>query len=401
MTFSIRFSLLFCCFVSVSLFAQTPIHIRNGCHFDDDQSSGDMYAYPASDEAMQIISQITAIMGLEQNFTIKAASVKNALATAEARQRYILYSTAFLENFKRDTRLRWAAYGVLAHEIGHHLNYHDFDERDPKRRRAMEVKADFFSGNILQKMGATLEEAQACISTFSLDGESDTHPSKNVRLDAVANGWKQAKDGVKISPPQYVEAKSVVDNEALALEWFEKGYAETDNKKKIEYYSKAIRLKPDYANAYNNRGNANEELSNNEEAILDYDKAVKLKPDDADAYYNRGIVKRKLGNYKEAILDENQAIKLKPDHASAYHVRANAKRSLQNYSEALRDIDKALQLTPNVAISHGLKGCILVDLNKHLEALGSIQKAIDLDKSLKATTWVQSCKAEALAKLKD
>jgi tetratricopeptide (TPR) repeat protein len=434
MTFRILLSTLLSCCISISLFGQTTIHIRNGCHYDDDQLEQDIYAYAASDEAQQIIGQITAIMGLEQNFTIKAASIKNALATAEGRQRYILYSTVFLENFKRDNRLRWAAYGVLAHEIGHHLNNHDFDERDPKRRRAMEVKADFFSGNILQKLGATLEEAQACISTFSLDGESDTHPSKLVRLDAVANGWKQAKDGVKISTPQYVEPKSVVDNTALAKEWFDKGFKETDYNKKIEYYSKAIQLKPDYVDAYNNRGNAKGRLGNYKEAILDFDQSIKLKPN-ASAYYNRGVAKRKLNNYKDCILDYDQAISLKPDYAmayvsrgkskfllgnykdaildfdhaiklnqddaEAYYNRANAKNSLQNYNEALKDIDKALQLSPNDAESHALKGCILVGLNKNLEALASIQKAIDLDKGFTTTTWVQSCKAAALAKLKD
>ena len=53
-------------------------------------------------------------------------------------------------------------------------------------------------------------------------------------------------------------------------------------------YDKAIALKPDYAEAYNNRGNALSELKRHEEALASYDKAIALKPDYAEAYNNRG-----------------------------------------------------------------------------------------------------------------
>ena len=181
--------------------AQERIHIQNGCHFDGSESGQDLYAYPSSNEAQQIVSRLTAAIGLEQNFTIKSANVTNALATTEGGQRYILYSTTFLENFKRDARTQWAAYCVFAHEMGHHLNNHNFAETSTSKRKSMELKADIFAGNILQKMGATLDEAQAGINTFSLKGESNTHPPKSARLEAVAQGWKQAQEmqGEKVS----------------------------------------------------------------------------------------------------------------------------------------------------------------------------------------------------------
>lgn len=42
------------------------------------------------------------------------------------RQRFILYNTIFLRDFQSDARSKWAACDVLAHEIGHHVSFHNF-----------------------------------------------------------------------------------------------------------------------------------------------------------------------------------------------------------------------------------------------------------------------------------
>jgi tetratricopeptide (TPR) repeat protein len=53
-------------------------------------------------------------------------------------------------------------------------------------------------------------------------------------------------------------------------------------------YSKAIELKPDYTEAYINRGVTYKAKGDIDLAIKDYSKAIELKPDYAVAYYNRG-----------------------------------------------------------------------------------------------------------------
>ena len=46
--------------------------------------------------------------------------------------------------------------------------------------------------------------------------------------------------------------------------------------------------------------------------------AIQIKPDYADAYNNRGIAYDKKGDYDQAISDYNRAIRIKPDYAAAY-----------------------------------------------------------------------------------
>ena len=97
------------------------------------------------------------------------------------------------------------------------------------------------------------------------------------------------------------------DKEFLAYIYFAIGYAKEiglenyDNA--IEYYNKAIELKPDYVYAYNNRGNAKSDLGNFQEAIEDFNKAIELMPDYAKAYYGRGATNLELHNYIKAIKD--------------------------------------------------------------------------------------------------
>ena len=81
---------------------------------------------------------------------------------------------------------------------------------------------------------------------------------------------------------------------------------------------------PDYANAYENRGNAKVNLDQYQEAIADFDEAIRLQPDYAYAYANRGNAKVNLGQYQEAIADFDEAIRLQPDNAYAYADRGLA-----------------------------------------------------------------------------
>lgn len=168
-----------------------------GCAYDGEQNGKDVYLFDASDEANRIVAELVDALGLQQNFVVKSSSVQNALATTENGQRYILYSTGFLEKFKADAQTRWAAYSVLAHEIGHHLNGHNFLENDSRKRKLLELEADQFSGSVLRMLGATLPEAQAGVETIQLEGESSSHPAKIARREAVANGWKSRDEWLR------------------------------------------------------------------------------------------------------------------------------------------------------------------------------------------------------------
>ena len=81
-------------------------------------------------------------------------------------------------------------------------------------------------------------------------------------------------------------------------------------------YDKAIALKPDYAEAYYNRGNALTGLKRPKDALASYDKAIALQPDYAEAYYNRGNPLLSLKRYEDALASYDPPCQCEVRHLS-------------------------------------------------------------------------------------
>ncbi len=143
-------------------------------------------------------------------------------------------------------------------------------------------------------------------------------------------------------------------------------------------YDMAISLKPDYADAYNNRGNVLRGLKRFDEALSSYDEAVTLRPDLAEVYNNRGNALKDLKRFEEAFACYDKAIALKPDYADAYNNRGNALKGLERLDEALVSYDKALALEPDMAEAYNNRGNVLQDLEGRGDAIASYDKAIAL-----------------------
>jgi tetratricopeptide (TPR) repeat protein len=152
-----------------------------------------------------------------------------------------------------------------------------------------------------------------------------------------------------------------------------------NNKGAIEDYTQALRLNPKYTKAYNNRGFVYIKLGNNKGAIEDYTQALRLEPNYADAYYNRGLVRTNLGDNKGAIEDYNQALRLNPNDAKAYYNRGLVRTNLGNKKGAIDDYNQALRLNPNDAKAYYNRGYVRSDLGDKKGALDDYNQALRLN----------------------
>jgi tetratricopeptide (TPR) repeat protein len=99
--------------------------------------------------------------------------------------------------------------------------------------------------------------------------------------------------------------------------------------KAVADYTSAIELDPQYAKAYNNRGNARASLGDEERALQDYDTALELDDSLVLAYFNRGLIHYRLGEYEDAIADLGMYLELVPE--------AEDRAQVEDFIEQLRE----------------------------------------------------------------
>lgn len=146
---------------------------------------------------------------------------------------------------------------------------------------------------------------------------------------------------------------------------------ERDFKGAIENFDRAIKLNPDYADAYNNRASVRHELGDDPGAKKDYTEAILLNPDCAVSHNNLGIISYNSDDYRGAQADHTRAIQLNPGYAQAYNGRGFARLRLGDLQGALKDFTQAIELNADDDFAWNNRGDV------YFLKLGYLQEALD------------------------
>ncbi len=155
--------------------------------------------------------------------------------------------------------------------------------------------------------------------------------------------WTDAEDWTRKAlaiRPDYAEA---YNNLGVALQ------GQSKPAEAVASYRQALLIKPDYAEAYNNLGNALQGQGNLDEALASYRQALLIKPDYAEAYNNLGVVLEGQGKLEEAVASYRQALLIKPDYAKSYSNLGNALEGQGKLEEAVASYRQALLIRPDFA----------------------------------------------------
>jgi tetratricopeptide (TPR) repeat protein len=201
----------------------------------------------------------------------------------------------------------------------------------------------------------------------------------NVALDAVPHPASlAAREAATYQKRAAEEAPPVAQEELTAQQWFERGFSATDHGEQVRFYNEAIRLQPDFAYAFNNRGAARLARGDSEGALEDYDEAIRLKPDYAEALSNRGLARFDEGDRKGAFADLDAAIRLDPNNGGFFYNRANARADKGDLDGALADFDAAVRLQPDDASNYNNRGTVRLDKGDLDGALADFNETIRL-----------------------
>jgi tetratricopeptide (TPR) repeat protein len=120
----------------------------------------------------------------------------------------------------------------------------------------------------------------------------------------------------------------------------------------IDHLQEAVRLRPDYADAYFNLGSVLFQQGKIDQAIAQWQKTLAINPRDSEAHRNVADALRKQGKVKEAMSEYEQALNIAPEDSAALN---NLAWILATYSDAsMRDGARAVTLaTRAVQVSGG------------------------------------------------
>lgn len=191
----------------------------------------------------------------------------------------------------------------------------------------------------------------------------------------------------KFSPPSAAKKPSSRPTETsgksappmTAQGYLKKGNETQNSREKILFYSKAIALDPNYAEAYNNRGNAYYDRKEYELALKDYSKAIAIRRDYAIAYDNRARLYFYNKDYEKALKDLNKAIELLPNDSYAYYHRGRIYYEKNDDDQAIINFDKAIRLKSDYVYSYYSRGKAYFRQENYESAITDYTKTIALD----------------------
>jgi tetratricopeptide (TPR) repeat protein len=146
--------------------------------------------------------------------------------------------------------------------------------------------------------------------------------------------------------------------------------------------NRAIQLNPQLIGAFLNRGSTRYDLGDKQGALTDYNRAIQLNPQFASAFYGRGLVRSDLGDRQAAITDYTEAIRLNPQFVAAFYNRGNVRSGLGDKQGAIADYNEAIRLNPQLAPAHYNRGNTRRQLGDQQGAITDYTEAIRLNPKL-------------------
>ena len=129
-------------------------------------------------------------------------------------------------------------------------------------------------------------------------------------------------------------------------------YAQDRMTHALAAYDRAVALNPQFANAYNNRGNTLLALDQAQAALESYDRALAIDPDFLDPLTNRGLALQKLGRTQEVMQSLERVIARTPQDPEA-HLNLGLMRLENRQTQLAKQcFTRAIACDPNHAESH-------------------------------------------------
>jgi tetratricopeptide (TPR) repeat protein len=246
----------------------------------------------------------------------------------------------------------------------------DQDKRDEAiahYRRAIELKPNYAAAHT--SLGAALA------SRGKLD-EAIAHYRRAIELEPTS---AQAYNNLGAA---LVECAKTGRQSAVS---FPNGYSNRDASsgnailnEAVNFWQRALALKPDFVEAYVNLGNALRVAKRADEATKYLQRALDLRPNYAHAYSALGLALLEQDKLDEAEAANARALELAPELPEIHNNLALALREQDKLVEAAASSKRALALNPNFAEGWSTLAICQAEQGQFADAAASYQRAVEL-----------------------
>lgn len=224
---------------------------------------------------------------------------------------------------------------------------------------------------------------------LGLNNEAIISFRNSIRIDATNSGafmglgdaffygtknYNEALDpylkGLEYAPENQIAAYNVawIYNE-------NKNYTEA-----LRWANRAIKIKPDYYQAYSEIGYANTKLGRTDAAMAAYQTALRYKPDDANSHFGIGdIYFDNVKNYPLALASYTKGLSYSPKNQTALYRSGWCYNNQKRYQEAITILQSLITINNKPAHYHREIGFSYWQLNRVAEAMTSLNRAVQLN----------------------
>ena len=147
----------------------------------------------------------------------------------------------------------------------------------------------------------------------------------------------------------------------------------------IRWFKRAIRSNPSYADAYVDLGFLEQNQGEIGAAMANYQKAANLEPEGPADYFNRANVAAASYRWDEAMADLRALLKAKPAFWQAHYMLGIELMTNEKTEEAQREFAETVHYRPDFAPAHLYLGTTLAAQKKRDRALAEFRTVLQLD----------------------
>ena len=147
----------------------------------------------------------------------------------------------------------------------------------------------------------------------------------------------------------------------------------------IRFYTKAVQMRPDYAQALYNLANLYKDAGNYKLAMEVYERLVHYHPKNTLGYLNMGLIFNAIGDKPHARQFYLKVIALDPDNGDAYFNLGYLSESQGELSEAVNYYEKAVEVAPKNAEAYYNLGNVYASLGQNGEAIAAYLKTVGIN----------------------